>query len=329
MKLDSLMSGRHELWKAGDPLREVLDYTAQRVLLETGIRGDLESAGPQVRGALARAWTQIVRHRGSPARIGEILAELEVTLAELIRSTAAGAFVRTANTVRFIGVFDLPNAFAASWAATRSASLISRISNEIMEAIRTSTTRAVLNGDNPIVAAWEIRRHIGLLPAHQAAVARFEAGARANGVSAARAKVLANEQAERYRTLRAETIARTEMLSATNFGATAAWNEAVRRGVMPNDTQRMWIVTRWDRVCPQCLQMTGRRALARLDQPFDTPWGPVMHPPGHPSCRCAVGVVVPSMLTDAERARLFASPPVDIPRNRRKAGTLPSQRRIP
>ena len=119
------------------------------------------------------------------------------------------------------------------------------------------------------------------------------------------------------------------MLAATNFGATAAWDDAVRRGVMPNDAQRMWIVTRWDRVCAQCLLMTGRRALARLGQPFDTPWGPVMHPPGHPACRCSTGLVVPSMLTAAEYDRLFMAPPSNIPRNRRKAGTLPSQSRIP
>jgi SPP1 gp7 family putative phage head morphogenesis protein len=89
---------------------------------------------------------------------------------------------------------------------------------------------------------------------------------------------------------KAEMIARTEVLKATNYGTLEAMKQS---GVV---VAKKWLTTDDDRTCPECIQMDGRTV--ELDKNFfdkGATFGPlnldyedVEGPPLHPDCRCTV-----------------------------------------
>lgn len=87
---------------------------------------------------------------------------------------------------------------------------------------------------------------------------------------------------------RAENIARTETMRASNQGQLEAWDQATEAGVLTGDEKKEWIVTPDDRLCPICEPMEGE--LAPLDGTFDVDGTRVDGPPAHPRCRCTVGL---------------------------------------
>jgi len=74
---------------------------------------------------------------------------------------------------------------------------------------------------------------------------------------------------------RLNTIARTEVMRASNYGRFDAWkrSEIVK--------YKQWLTAFDDRVCPECEGMNGE--IQPLEQPFSS--GDMM-PPLHPNCRC-------------------------------------------
>jgi F like protein len=90
--------------------------------------------------------------------------------------------------------------------------------------------------------------------------------------------------AEKLLRQRAKTIARTEILRASNAGQRAAWRSARDKGILPRTTLREWIAT--GGACAICSPLDGKTA--GLDEPFD---GGIDSPPAHPSCRCTTGLI--------------------------------------
>ena len=89
---------------------------------------------------------------------------------------------------------------------------------------------------------------------------------------------------------RAETIARTETMKASNAGQQEAWDQAVDAGLLTGSEQQVWIVTPDDRLCPICEPLDGQEQ--DLGGKFDTELGKVDGPPAHPRCRCTVGLTL-------------------------------------
>lgn len=89
---------------------------------------------------------------------------------------------------------------------------------------------------------------------------------------------------------RAETIARTETMLASNEGQQEAWNQAVDEGLLNGTESKEWIVTPDDRLCPICEPMDGQTV--PLNENFTQPDTneEVDVPPMHPRCRCTVGL---------------------------------------
>lgn len=80
-------------------------------------------------------------------------------------------------------------------------------------------------------------------------------------------------------------------LSASNAGQRELWMQASEKGLLPSDQEREWILTPDGRLCPNCERMDGARV--KLNEPWQTPAGPVMIPQQiHPTCRCAQGLVI-------------------------------------
>jgi SPP1 gp7 family putative phage head morphogenesis protein len=90
---------------------------------------------------------------------------------------------------------------------------------------------------------------------------------------------------------RAESIARTETIAASNRGQQEAWSQATSAGLLTGDEQQEWITTPDDRLCPVCESMDGQ--VVGLDESFTDDEGNAYDgPPAHPNCRCALGLVM-------------------------------------
>lgn len=94
----------------------------------------------------------------------------------------------------------------------------------------------------------------------------------------------------RYVAYRANMIARTESLRATNMGVQDAWRQAVEGGkVSEGLVRRLWITTKDERTCRVCSPIPSmNKGGVGLGDPFVTPDGPVDIPPLHPHCRCTI-----------------------------------------
>lgn len=87
---------------------------------------------------------------------------------------------------------------------------------------------------------------------------------------------------------RADTIARTETMRASNQGQLEAWNQAKQAGLLLGNEQIEWITTPDDRLCPICEPLDGQKIA--FGEQFDVEGDKVYSPPAHPRCRCATGL---------------------------------------
>lgn len=91
---------------------------------------------------------------------------------------------------------------------------------------------------------------------------------------------------------RAETIAATEAMRATNAGVQESWRQMIESGKIAESlVRRQWIVAKDERTCPTCkpIPSMNPKEGVGFGVPFATPVGPIMLPPGtHPRCRCTV-----------------------------------------
>jgi SPP1 gp7 family putative phage head morphogenesis protein len=82
---------------------------------------------------------------------------------------------------------------------------------------------------------------------------------------------------------RAQTIARTEAMSAANRGQRDAWEAAQDEGLLPPGMRRVWIAT--SDACPSCEATDGETAPLHGTYPNGSEG-----PPLHPNCRCTEGI---------------------------------------
>lgn len=89
---------------------------------------------------------------------------------------------------------------------------------------------------------------------------------------------------------RAETIARTETMAASNGGQREAWAQAVDDGLLNGDEEEEWITTPDDVTCPICRPMDGERK--PLGGKFNVDGEQMDGPPAHPRCRCTTALAI-------------------------------------
>jgi len=133
-----------------------------------------------------------------------------------------------------------------------------------------------------------IAAQVGMTPAQVQSLRRYYQQLLGDGETPARALALLQERAKHYRLVRAEAIARTETLAASNRAQHLYWEELTRQGLLNSATvRRHWLVARDERLCKVCVQVPkmNPRGVA-LQQPFMTPVGLRMYPPLHVVCRC-------------------------------------------
>lgn len=238
---------------------------------------------------------------------------------DYLRAMIAAGQANTQEAVRagvFEMTFNVTNPNAVLTARQEVGTLITQVSEETVEAVRTVTSDMFTEGIPPVKASREIRTVVGLHSRHAKAVRNFRRQLEAGNLAAVDRRLDAatkarirsairrdavtpefvDEVAETYRTSllnrRAQDIARTESMRAAHSGQQESWRQAVRQGHLDAErTRRHWIVTPDDRLRETHAAVPGMNEDGvGLEEPFETPVGTAMYPPLEPNCRCSVGL---------------------------------------
>lgn len=211
------------------------------------------------------------------------------------------------------GVRDLPTSVqgvmsfnkidprAIAWAQSRAGQLIVQVNDEQRLILKDVIARSVENGWTVDQTAADLKSQIGLHNSWATAVStakdRELARLLKTGMNPALAEQGARDFAARYRDrllgVRAQNIARTELMTAANQGRYLSWAQGVESGYISGTAKKQWITgslgaaTGRKQVCDIC------RGLADEIVPWDKEFSVgVSMPPAHPSCRCT-SVLVP------------------------------------
>ncbi len=200
----------------------------------------------------------------------------------------------------FIFSFDKTNPRAIDAVTRQVFDLITEVSEGSKQAIRELILRLFQQeGETPQSIARQIRAHIGLTRQQSAALYNrrldLQAQVGEDGIDAARAAKLEDDYRLQLQAQRAETIARTEAMRASNTGQRLAWEDARNAGFLDANQQRVWLVTPDERLCPVCAPIPDSGPKG-LDEPFtDGDGGSILEPPAHPNCRCTTALYFGAM----------------------------------
>lgn len=214
----------------------------------------------------------------------ELDSHLRAPLREALLGGAGVADNRLSTPLRF----DLTNPAAVRAVDDTVANLVRDITAESRMAIQDLVRQSVQGAFDVRQLARQVQGSIGLTSQYAVAVERYRTRLVDQGMAEGRALTRSQAYADRLLRYRATTIARTEVIRATNAGQQAVWNDAQQEGLLPLGSQREWIVTPDDRLCELCAPMEGQ--VVGLQEPFQSDEGPVDYPPLHPNCRCAIGI---------------------------------------
>lgn len=179
------------------------------------------------------------------------------------------------------GLFDLVNPRAVLAAAQQAADLVTAIDEETRGAIRDIIQRGQ-SGELDIDAQVRLLKQLMGLNRPQANAAWNYLLARQED-NPDMADELTAKYVDRAVRLRSEMIARTETIRAANTGQQDAWAEAVQQGLIPSDSQQVWVAS--PDACDECEALDGE----------SVPLGATFSsgddgPPAHPNCRCALSL---------------------------------------
>ena len=233
--------------------------------------------------------------------------------------------------VSSVGAFDVTNPNTIAWAAQNSAKLITNL-----RAQQEATVREVIaDAERARVSQGQAQRLIyhtvGLTPQQGRAVTNYMLGLydaqlkdwsaeqvrrrwslspwRGGLLSDDRIDTLVGQYGARLRRYRAEMIARTEMMQATNRGKVDTWRSLQSNGYIAPDAVRRWVVGHDDRACELCVAMNGKTASVAGGLFTNTPVGyDVEGPPLHPDCRCTT-----VLETNPAYAQAALPEPADLP----------------
>lgn len=195
--------------------------------------------------------------------------------------------------------FNKADPRALAWAEAQAASLVREVSDNTRSALREIIADAFRKNLSVDEVARRIRATVGLTAKGAQTVTtlreRVTEQLIAGGTPPDKAAVQATAQAERMRTrlvkTRAKTIARTEVLRASNNGRYLGWTQAIESGFAPPNVMKQWSSTTASLsggACPRCYPMHGE--IVPWDGTFSNG---INMPPAHPNCRCTALMVEP------------------------------------
>lgn len=141
---------------------------------------------------------------------------------------------------------------------------------------------ALEHGLNETVMAGRLQQMWALTPHHVDASNRYRRGLQQQDRTAAWVNRMTQRYNNRLLNARLKAISETETLTLFNLGREAQWMRSVKEGILPENTMKMWITGRDEKVCEVCAPMDGE--LAALGEVF--PDVGLYVPAAHPNCRC-------------------------------------------
>lgn len=185
--------------------------------------------------------------------------------------------------------FDLIEPQAVNYAAQRAGFLIRDVQQQVRDTVNGLVVDALQGDYTYATLADQIERVIPLTSRQAATVENvysktFERLV-AEGKPASRAEVLARQAADKAASQalarRAEGIARTELMTASNAGRFSGFSAGVVGGVYSPESRKEWITG--GNPCPDCDPLDGE--VTDWDEEFSVG---LLAPPVHPNCRCVV-----------------------------------------
>ncbi len=182
--------------------------------------------------------------------------------------------------------FDLVSPHAVAWAERNAGELITGILDEQRQMVAAAVAQGQQTGQSAQQVAGAIQQYLGLTDRQAAAVQAFEARLFDAGVAPETAQIRVSRYAEALGRQRAQVVARTELITSSNAGQHAAWNEARAQGLITGTERKVWETAEDERVCPICMALDGEQV--GLNELFSEG---IMFPPPHPQCRCSTSLV--------------------------------------
>ncbi|CAB4155681.1 Phage head morphogenesis domain [uncultured Caudovirales phage] len=192
--------------------------------------------------------------------------------------------------------FNKTNPNSVAFASRRAGQLVVSIDDLTRQSIRKIIVDSFNEGIDVRRTAVRIKNVVGLHPAWADAVTKFErreldrlikAGVK-EAQALDRSQKAATAYADRLKTARAKTIARTEIQIAQNEGRMEGYNQAAEAGYIDPASMKMWITAPDERTCDICAPLDGQVV----------PWNGLFSiglekPIVHPNCRCTFAIIPP------------------------------------
>lgn len=219
--------------------------------------------------------------------------------------------------------FDVTNPYAIMHAERFAADLVREVTRSTRAAIREAVVDSFRNGFTADQLARRLRTTIGLTTRQARSVQSYRERLEAREIlSGPQVEVLVRRYFRKVRNRRAETIARTEILRASNEGRLQGWRSAADVGWLDvNASVKEWVSTAdgpsFDpskpSTCEVCSAMDEVKVMG-IEGEFTLGSGrKVQSPPAHPNCRCTVIIHPPDPPEDFDSDYSFARVPNVLP----------------
>ena len=241
-------------------------------------------------GNISRAET-LLKFGEWPEKFGGMAVDLR---AGFIAGTQIG--MRSLSEVGITMAFNLVDSHTVEYARRRMPPLVQSLKDGARDMVRQTMTEAAQGVWTPFEAAQGIKDWLGLTAQQASASAKFERELQERGIPEDKIAVRLAKYEDAQLRQRAETIARTEIMSASNAGQRETWNESVRQGLLPRTAKKVWLTANDERLCPVC-ESLGNAEPVGLNEQFTFDDGtkastvfnePLYEPPQHPNCRCTM-----------------------------------------
>jgi len=250
---------------------------------------DVELRAAIVAGELPTDWAARFQER-----YAEFINERMVPRWEKASGLGAGSVREGIAVLGIEHEFSMLEGRIAQWVTHRGGELVTGLTAKQMTALRGVLWHHTVNKPLAEKELMKLLRPlVGLTPGQAEAVRKQREALLESEVPLARAESIVQRTAARYRTIRAQRIARTELAMAYNNGTQAAVEDVAASGAFDGPVEKVWVTQEDERVCVVCGPLDG--TTVGLSSEFEVPrrgMANVEVPPAHPSCRCLLKYVV-------------------------------------
>ena len=198
--------------------------------------------------------------------------------------------------IGFKGRFDFTDPRTLKYAQQQSALLVTNMTNQMQEVVRTVIGRAFADNVTVYDTARELRSVINLTARQEVTLTRFTEMNRTRlmqeGLSGRKLETKLNALVERqYKKMisqRSKVIARNEILVAENHGRFLGFTQSVEQGWAHPMSMKRWSTSTDERTCDICMPMNGKSVQWNQSYPNG-----VFNPPAHIQCRCSISLLEP------------------------------------